>query len=335
MNASHIKICITSATNNAVDKILLALESAGLDEMIRVGSKKVHRRIRKYTAQTCPEAKVVGITCCASSFKHINDLFAAQGLSAITFVDECFQIPEALSILSLAYANTSHLILLGDPKQLPPVSNLNTTSPNKLTYSDSLYKRLELMGRAPSVLRKQYRCHPDIGALASTLFYNSCVINGTSASDRPSLLGKNPALIFKDTGLSRELRSRESVINPDEQSVIVQLVRHMVQPSVGVSPAAIGVIALYRAQAFALQRRLETYKVEASTVDAFQGQEKDIIIVSPCRNHASDFSGDRQRLNVMLTRARHHFILVGNVEGLRCNPLWKQVIRAMSPLQSF
>ena len=333
---SHVKICITSATNNAVDKILLALEDAGLTEIARIGSKKVHRRIKKYTAtalQTTPP-RVVGITCCASAFKEMGSLFTEDNILAITFVDECFQIPEALSMLSICYADTSHVVLLGDPNQLPPVSNLNVACPDKLTFADSLYKRLQLMGKVPIVLRKQYRCHPDISTLASKLFYNDIVVNGLTKFDRPSLLANNRALVFKDTGRSRELKVRGSITNPDEQNIIVQLVRHMVQPEVGISPSTIGVIALYRAQAFSLQKRLEMFKVEASTVDAFQGQEKDIIIVSPCRNHASDFGCDKQRLNVMLTRARHHFILVGNVEGLRNNPLWQHVIRAMTPLQS-
>jgi hypothetical protein len=66
--------------------------------------------------------------------------------------------------------------------------------------------------------------------------------------------------------------------------------------------------------------------VQSSTVDAFQGAEKDVIVVSCSRTTKRGFIDSPNRLNVALTRAKHHLIIVGSVEVLQGSPLWARVI---------
>ena len=110
--------------------------------------------------------------------------------------------------------------------------------------------------------------------------------------------------------------------------------------------AQIGVISLYRLQVTKLKEainRMPTITTEdeerivsgedihANTVDAFQGDEKDIIILSCVRSEttsAADFADSPNRINVALSRARFHLIIVGNPKTLSSSNLWKRVLLA-------
>lgn len=58
---------------------------------------------------------------------------------------------------------------------------------------------------------------------------------------------------------------------------------------------------------------------EVNTVDSFQGQERDIIIMSCVRSHGIGFLSDKQRLCVALTRAKYSLILCGNFNTFLVN----------------
>ena len=86
----------------------------------------------------------------------------------------------------------------------------------------------------------------------------------------------------------------------------------------GIAGDKIGVITLYKAQARQIAAatqhlRFGTCKanVQVSTVDAFQGGEKEITLLSCVRTTSSDFMDASKRLNVALTRARRHLLIVG------------------------
>ena len=98
----------------------------------------------------------------------------------------------------------------------------------------------------------------------------------------------------------------------------------------GVTAEQIGVIALYKAQANLLAHKLEQGGAGAgvlvSTVDAFQGGERDIIIISCARSKGGGFTANSERLNVALTRARHHLVIIGNAQALGTNRTWAGVM---------
>ena len=92
-----------------------------------------------------------------------------------------------------------------------------------------------------------------------------------------------------------------------------------------------GIIALYKSQASLIERLLNTDKtlssVQVSTVDAFQGAEKDVIILTVCRTDQLGFSVSPKRLNVAITRAKRHLIVLGHPGLLKTNPLWREIIQ--------
>lgn len=87
-------------------------------------------------------------------------------------------------------------------------------------------------------------------------------------------------------------------------------------------PISIGIIALYAAQQWALNKRIQHPAIQISTVDAFQGNEKDLIFVSTVRSNGIGFTADPRRLNVAITRAKSQLVIIGNKQCLSSSPLW-------------
>lgn len=83
-----------------------------------------------------------------------------------------------------------------------------------------------------------------------------------------------------------------------------------------VSPSQIGVISSYGAQTQLISENMKknNLRVKASTIDSFQGSQRDYFIICTTRNSATlGFFSDRRRMNVAITRARCFAIINGNV----------------------
>jgi len=70
----------------------------------------------------------------------------------------------------------------------------------------------------------------------------------------------------------------------------------------------------------------ETSGIEVNTVDAYQGREKDIIIISTVRTEELGFLNDYRRMNVAITRAKHFMWIVGNSKSLSKSTKWKAIL---------
>ena len=251
-------------------------------------------------------------------------------------------------------------MLVGDPKQLPPVLPYSTIS-QKLVTKDrnfssiamktTLFQRLLDSGIEPILLNKQYRCHPKISRLCNELFYDANLQDAVSEADRESLLKlndpngtslSNVILVNISNGVEQLNKdsSCKSFVNIAEADFCCQLVVNAVNNQ-NIAPSDIGVICFYRAQVSLisdkLQRALSKLGVTifddvtmplVSTVDAFQGGERKMIVLcstrTKCNNTIASFFDDRNddtldffsnsnRLNVALSRAKNNFILLCNL----------------------
>ena len=118
-----------------------------------------------------------------------------------------------------------------------------------------------------------------------------------------------------------------SYINREEAEFIETIVKTLLKCTV--KPEQIGIITPYEGQrCYIVSRMLKncaSTEIEVSSVDSFQGREKDYIIMSCVRSnnhHGIGFLDDPRRLNVSLTRARYGLILVGNAIALSNHQLW-------------
>jgi hypothetical protein len=156
------------------------------------------------------------------------------------------------------------------------------------------------------------------------------LVDGVSPDQRPSLVaGLLPVCFANVAGRGvAERKQGNSYCNPSEADFITWTCCWLIQK--GVDPQSIGVICTYKAQSKMVAAMLAGSKadvaatsVEVNTVDAFQGGEKDVILLSCVRTSKQiGFMSSPGRANVSLTRAKHHLIIVGSVGALAGNVLW-------------
>ncbi|KFO94828.1 Uncharacterized protein C4orf21, partial [Buceros rhinoceros silvestris] len=365
------KLLIASSTNVAVDRVLLGLLDLGFEDFIRVGSIRkitkailphslhagsgndneqlkellalmkedltpaekiyVRKSIEQHKLGTnktiLQQVQVVGVTCAACPFPCLNAL-----KFPVVMLDECSQMTEPASLLPIARFQCEKLVLVGDPKQLPPTIQ-GSESGHEKGLEQTLFDRLCLMGHDPVLLRTQYRCHPAISAVANELFYEGHLIDGVSEEERRPLLDWLPTLCFYSvTGVEQTERDN-SFYNLAEVHFTVKLLQALLAS--GVDGSAIGVITLYKSQMSKIQNSLSSVSSEAfnvravqvSTVDAFQGAEKEVVVLSCVRTRQMGFIDSEKRMNVALTRAKRHLLVVGSLACLSRNRLWGRVIR--------
>ncbi|NXT18351.1 ZGRF1 protein, partial [Syrrhaptes paradoxus] len=364
------KVLIASSTNVAVDRILLGLLDLGFEDFIRVGSiRKITKAILPYSLHAgsgneneqlkellalmkedltpvekmyvrksieqhklgtnktvLQQVKVVGVTCAACPFPCLNTL-----KFPVVMLDECSQMTEPASLLPIARFQCEKLVLVGDPKQLPPTIQ-GSESAHEKGLEQTLFDRLCLMGHKTILLRTQYRCHPAISAIANELFYEGNLVDGVTEKDRSPLLDWLPTLCFYSVNGVEQTERDNSFYNMAEGHFTVKLIQSLIAS--GIEGSAIGVITLYKSQMCKIQNLLssvnseafETKAVQVSTVDAFQGAEKEIIVLSCVRTRQIGFIDSEKRMNVALTRAKRHLLIVGNLACLSKNRLWGRVI---------
>jgi hypothetical protein len=232
------------------------------------------------------------------------------------FVDEAAQalVLDALQVLRF---NPKMCALIGDPKQLP--ATIVSAKAQRYGYANSLMHSLVNDPRC-EMLKTQYRMHQDIERWPSQQYYHGELITATQVLERTSILEKNemlvpalkrPCLFFNITS-GKEQRLATSISNPQEAQAIAKMVGYLIVHC-GFAAGQIGVITFYSAQVTLLQAEIakvltkeQRQGLTVSTVDGFQGQERDITLISFVRTLMSSigFLNDERRINVALTRAK-------------------------------
>ncbi|KAJ3217591.1 DEAD-box type RNA helicase [Clydaea vesicula] len=252
-------------------------------------------------------------------------------------IDEACQSIELSGIIPLKYG-AKKCILVGDPNQLPPtvLSNLG----KEYQYEQSLFQRIMLsIPNQVHLLSIQYRMHPMISSFPSKLFYESKLIDGGGLMEKRKAEWHDkevlsPYRFFNVKGTEQKKSGGKSVYNLAEIDAIVSLINYLCISYPGVNFAhRIGVITPYKLQYFKIRDRLVELGgerilkvIDLNTVDGFQGQEKDIIILSCVRggiDKGIGFLGDVRRMNVAFTRAKCSLFVVGNAEALKTNEQWR------------
>ncbi|KXN93410.1 hypothetical protein AN958_00334, partial [Leucoagaricus sp. SymC.cos] len=189
----------------------------------------------------------------------------------------------------------------------------------------------------------QYRMHPDISQLPSSVFYQGRLKDGPRMDEKTiQPWHQNPRFgtyRFFNVHKGLEESSGRSIRNDSECHVAVALYNRLkVEYSKVNLDFRVGVVSMYRAQITELKRQFEQRfgkailgRVDFNTVDGFQGQEKDVIILSCVRSGPGltqiGFLSDIRRMNVALTRAKSSLFILGNSATLeRSDNYWAAII---------
>jgi len=253
----------------------------------------------------------------------------------LALVDEATQAIEPLTLL--AFLRADRVVLAGDHRQLAPT----VLSPEaaKGGLGRSLFERLvAVYPGVHRMLREQYRMNDVLMSLISQDFYQGQLRAHPSVSTRrladvlPAGTSIDaPPFLFLDTAgkgfeEAQEARS-ESYDNRGEAGLVEARVRRLL--AAGLRPEALAVITPYRGQVALLQTALEGTGVEVDTVDAFQGREAEVVLVSCVRSNPEGrlgFLTDLRRMNVALSRARRHLFLVGDSATLGRHPFYASLV---------
>ena len=294
--------------------------------------------------------------CGCAALVDAAERLAPSTLFDALIVDEAAQAVETSTLIPLKYG-PRRVVLVGDPDQLS--ATLLSPKTRDRGFGQSLFERLWRGGRRADMLQTQYRMHRDLCAVVSDVFYrgrlrSADVVTAESHALPPALVAANPwfgdHLAFHDVAYGTVVSRAASYANGAE----VEFVARILEVVLARAPELhVAVIAAYKAQTHALRDRLGALpgplraaaaKVEVATVDAFQGREKDLVLVSCVRAPACGkkdrpqtigFLKDRNRLNVLLSRARLGCWVVGHGATLKQNGDWKDVLNAAQRLGAY
>jgi len=274
------------------------------------------------------KADIVGVTSTGAA-KH-RALLEGLGVK-FTFMEEAGLMLEAVFTAAIP-STCQQLVLVGDHKQLRPTVNSYRLAKD---YSSdvSLFERLIRNGFPHERLRRQYRMRPEISRLITELFYKD-LEDDERVRRLPDVSGMKSNVFFlehrfsEDDDVNSVTNSRSSVVEAD---FLLRLAAHLVYQST--PKEKITVLATYAGQVALIRQKVQReYQhlqgLVVSTVDNFQGQENDVILISLVRGGGDGigYLNESARLCVALSRARRGLFIVGNLSGLASkSPMWSKL----------
>ena len=296
------------------------------------------------------EARVIASTLVGSA----NRLLDGHKFGTL-FIDEAAQAMEAACWIPMR--RVSRVILAGDHCQLPPT--VKSIAALKAGLGKTLMERIvELHPEAVTLLKIQYRMNDDIMRFSSNYFYGGQVESAPEVKYR-SILDLDTPITWIDTsqfevnGDDKETDGNRGPLFKEEfvgesfgrinkaEGELTLLALQQYFTKIGKQRLLderidVGIISPYRAQVQYLRHLLkkqEFFKpfrrlISVNTVDGFQGQERDVVVISLVRSNDEGqigFLRDLRRMNVAITRARMKLIILGDATTMTRHPFYKKL----------
>ena len=331
------------------------------------GDEKYHQKLEslksrateleiRINSELFGEARVIASTLVGSA----NRLLDGQKYNTL-FIDEAAQALEAACWIPMR--RVGRIVLAGDHCQLPPT--VKSIAALKAGLGKTLMERIvETHPEAVTLLKTQYRMNDDIMRFSSNYFYNGQVESAPDVRFR-GILDLDTPMEWIDTSeysensedsVDSELSFKEEFVGESYGRINKAeglLTLHVLQSyfeRIGKQRLLderidVGLISPYRAQVQYLRRLLmkrEYFKpfrrqISVNTVDGFQGQERDVIVISLVRSNDEGqigFLRDLRRMNVAITRARMKVIILGNRKTLTRHPFYRQLCKYITQLNN-
>ncbi|KAK2747019.1 hypothetical protein FQN55_005288 [Onygenales sp. PD_40] len=325
--------------------------------------KQIDTIYRQKDLDVLRQKRIIGCTTTAAA-KYVHQIQTV--LPGVLLVEEVGEILES-HILTALGPETKQMILIGDHKQLRPKAHydLGVEKGEGYDLNQSLFERLILKGYPHQTLYQQHRMRPEISSLVRNLTYPN-LADAPKTQGRPNLRGFTDSIIFLDhhhledeaVGVPdwRDTTSRTSKKNTFEVNMVLKCVRYLSQQ--GYKTDDMIVLTPYLAQlrlmmdvlgqendpvlndldSYDLVRagllpaataKLNKSRLRISTIDNYQGEERNIVIASLTRSNSRGdigFLSAPERLNVLISRARDSLIILGNastfIESRKGGELW-------------
>ncbi|XWS66380.1 hypothetical protein CRYUN_Cryun05aG0194400 [Craigia yunnanensis] len=306
-----------------------------IQKELRTLSKEEHKRQQLAVTDVIKDSDVILTTLTGAFSRQLNNT-----TFDLVIIDEAAQALEIACWIALLKG--SRCILAGDHLQLPPT--IQSVEAERKGLGRTLLERLaDLYGdEVMSMLTVQYRMHELIMNWSSKELYNSKIKAHPSVAAHMLFDLENvkrssstePTLLLIDiAGCDKEEKKdeEESTLNEGEAEVAISHAKRLVQT--GVHASDIGIITPYAAQVVLLKmlksNEDKLKDMEISTVDGFQGREKEAIIISMVRSNSKKevgFLSDHRRMNVAVTRARRQCCLVCDTETVTSDGFLKRLV---------
>lgn len=297
----------------------------------------------RINAELFGEARVIASTLVGSA----NRLLDGQKFGTL-FIDEAAQAMEAACWIPIRKA--TRVIFAGDHCQLPPT--IKSIAAMNAGLGKTLMERIvENKPEVVTLLKIQYRMNDDIMRFSSDYFYNGEVESAQQIKYRGILDYDIPMMWVDTAGLDcKEEFVGESFgrINKQEAELTLTTLEEYFN-KIGKERLLeeridVGIISPYRAQVQYLRKLIkkkEYFKpyrklISVNTVDGFQGQERDVILISLVRANNEGqigFLRDLRRMNVAITRARMKLIILGDSETMGKHPFYKKLYEYIKKLK--
>ncbi|MCF0194998.1 MAG: helicase, partial [Bacteroidaceae bacterium] len=260
------------------------------------------------------------------------------------FIDEAAQALEASCWIAIQRCR--RVVLAGDHRQLPPTLKCREAIRGGLDHT-LMQTIVEAHPEVVSLLRVQYRMNERIMQFSNQCFYDGLLESAPSVKYRGILDWEEPIEWIEtpqssdnDGDAWTEAFARDGVsrVNPAEAELTVSTL-HDYFEKIGrerilAERIDVGIISPYKGQVYLLRHMLKRdpwfkpyrHLITINTVDGFQGQERDIIVISMVRQNEHGevgFLRDLRRMNVAITRARMKLIVIGNADTLCHNPFYR------------
>ncbi len=289
----------------------------------------------KINAELFDEARVIACTLTGSASRVLERMKFGT-----LFIDEAAQALEAACWIPIR--KVTRVIFAGDHCQLPPT--VKSIAALRAGLDKTLMERIvENKPEAVSLLKVQYRMNDEIMRFSSDYFYHGEVESAPQIKYR-SILDFDTPMDWVDTSDMdfKEEYVGESFgrINKPEAELTLAVLRDYFtkigKQRVLDERLDVGIISPYRAQVQLMRRMVrkdEFFKpyrqlISVNTVDGFQGQERDIVIISLVRANDDGqigFLKDLRRMNVAITRAKMKLIIIGDSSTMTHHPFYKRL----------
>ena len=289
------------------------------------------------------EARVIASTLTGAA----NRVLEGEKYSTL-FIDEAAQALEAACWIAIRKAG--RVVLAGDHCQLPPT--VKSIMALKGGLGKTLMERIvENKPETVTLLKMQYRMNEQIMKFSSEWFYHGMVESAPTVSHR-GILDYDTPMMWIDTaecdGKEEFVGENFGRINRAEAELTLQTLQQYFEKigkqRILEESIDVGIISPYRAQVQLLRKELRKreffrpyrHLLTVNTVDGFQGQERDIILISLVRsNDGGDigFLRDLRRMNVAITRARMKLIILGSSETMTSHPFYKKLYEYVGQLK--